>query len=50
MLYLPSEGGQGLVEYAMILVFVAIVIIIILTVFGATVGNLYSTISGALPN
>ncbi len=50
MVYLPREGGQGLVEYAMILVFVAVVIIIILTVFGATVGNLYSTINNALPN
>ncbi|MFN7210205.1 MAG: pilus assembly protein [Aggregatilineales bacterium] len=49
MLYLPREGGQGLVEYAMILVFVAIVIVIILTVFGSTVGNLYSTITGAIP-
>lgn len=49
MLYLPREGGQGLVEYAMILIFVAIVIVIILTVFGSTVGNLYSTITGALP-
>lgn len=49
MLYLPREGGQGLVEYAMILIFVAIVIVIILTVFGSTVGNLYSTITGAIP-
>ena len=30
MLYLPREEGQGLVEYALILVLVAIVVIVIL--------------------
>ncbi|MGJ3240024.1 MAG: pilus assembly protein [Anaerolineae bacterium] len=45
MLYHPQyEEGQGLVEYALILVFVAIVVIVIIIVFGEAVGNLFSTV------
>ena len=44
MLYLPREDGQGLVEYALILVLVAVVVIVILTVLGPTVGNVFSAI------
>jgi len=36
--------GQGLVEYALILVLVAIVVIAILIIMGPAVGNLYSNI------
>jgi len=39
-----KEGGQGLVEYALILVFVAIVVIVILALLGPAVGNVFSTI------
>ncbi|MEA3308866.1 MAG: pilus assembly protein, partial [Chloroflexota bacterium] len=34
MLYLPREEGQGLVEYALILVLIAVVVIVILTLLG----------------
>jgi pilus assembly protein Flp/PilA len=44
MMYLPREKGQGLVEYALILVLVAVVVIIILAVLGPAVGNIFSTI------
>ncbi|MEM9950130.1 MAG: Flp family type IVb pilin [Chloroflexota bacterium] len=45
MLYRPqNEEGQGLVEYALILVLVAVVVIVILTVLGPIVGNVFSTI------
>lgn len=44
MLFLPREDGQGLVEYALILVLVAVVVIVILTVLGPTVGNVFSEI------
>jgi pilus assembly protein Flp/PilA len=44
MLYLPREEGQGLVEYALILVLVAVVVIIILAVLGPRVGNIFSRI------
>ena len=36
------EMGQGLVEYALILMLVAIVVIVIVALFGGAVGNLDS--------
>jgi pilus assembly protein Flp/PilA len=44
MLYLPRDEGQGLVEYALILVLVAIVVIAILLLLGPVVGNVFSNI------
>jgi pilus assembly protein Flp/PilA len=44
MLYIPREKGQGLVEYALILVLVAVVVIAVLLVLGPQVGNVFSTI------
>ncbi len=48
MLYLPREKGQGLVEYALILVLVAVVVIIILVVLGPAIGNIFSSIISSL--
>lgn len=42
------EKGQGLVEYALILVLVAIVVIVALTALGPIVGNVFSDINGSL--
>ena len=39
-----SEEGQGLVEYALILVFVAVMMIILITLIGPAIGNMYSNI------
>ncbi|HSR29674.1 MAG TPA: Flp family type IVb pilin [Anaerolineae bacterium] len=44
MLFLPREEGQGLVEYALILVLVAIVVIAILILVGPAVGKVFSEI------
>ena len=49
MLFAPKEKGQGLVEYAIIMVFVAIVVIAIMRVIGPSVGNTFSTIANSLP-
>ena len=38
------QKAQGLVEYALILVLVAIVIIVILSILGPAIGNVFSTI------
>ncbi|NPV67276.1 MAG: hypothetical protein HPY64_09050 [Anaerolineae bacterium] len=38
------EEGQGLVEYALILVLVAIVVIVILALLGPAIGNIFSNI------
>lgn len=48
MLSLPWEKGQGLVEYALILVLVAIIVLAILLLLGPTVGNMYSNIVSSL--
>jgi pilus assembly protein Flp/PilA len=50
MLFLPREKGQGLVEYALILVLVAIVVIAILILLGPIIGNVFSAIVNALQN
>jgi len=47
-MYLPREEGQGLVEYALILVLVAIVVIAILTLLGPQIGNVFSRITNGL--
>ncbi len=44
MLYLPSEKGQGIVEYALLLALVTIVVIVILALLGPAIGNVFSTI------
>jgi len=44
VLFLPREEGQGLVEYALILVLVAIVVIAILLLLGPIIGNVFSNI------
>jgi len=42
------EKGQGLVEYALILVLIAVVVIAILSVLGTQVSTVFSRISSAL--
>jgi pilus assembly protein Flp/PilA len=46
--FLPREKGQGLVEYALILVLVAIVVIAILLLLGPAIGNVFSNIINAI--
>ncbi len=47
-MYLPREEGQGLVEYALVLVLVAVVVIAILAVLGPQIGNVFSQITSGL--
>ncbi len=42
------EEGQGLVEYALILVLVSIVSIAALTLLGTTISDVFDTITGVL--
>jgi pilus assembly protein Flp/PilA len=44
MLTLRDQTGQGLVEYALILVLVAVVVIVILALLGPAIGNVFSEI------
>ncbi len=51
MLYLPKdEQGQGLVEYGLILVLVATVVVVIVAVLGPQVGNMFSQVTNAIPH
>jgi len=43
-----SERGQGMVEYALILVLIAVVVIVLLIVLGNQVQNVFCNISGAM--
>ena len=47
-MYLPREEGQGLVEYALIIVLVAIVVIAALTALGGQVQGVFQSITDAL--
>ncbi len=47
-MYLPNEKGQGLVEYALILVLVAIVVIAILALLGPQIANIFSQVTNGL--
>jgi pilus assembly protein Flp/PilA len=48
VLSVPGEKGQGLVEYALILVLVSIIVLAILLLLGPTVGNMFSNIVSSL--
>jgi pilus assembly protein Flp/PilA len=48
MLYQPNEEGQGLVEYALILVMVAFAVIVVLALVGPALGNVYSNVMANL--
>jgi pilus assembly protein Flp/PilA len=50
MLFSKKEKGQGLVEYALILVLVAIVVIAALMIMGPMIGNTFSKINSSLSN
>ena len=42
------ERGQGMVEYALILVLIAVVVIAVLIILGNQVANVFCNISGAI--
>ncbi len=44
MLFAPREKGQGLVEYALILVLVALVVIVVLALLGPMIGRAFSNV------
>jgi pilus assembly protein Flp/PilA len=48
MKFALEEKGQGMVEYALILVLVAVVVIAAVTVMGPLVGKVFSTINKSL--
>jgi pilus assembly protein Flp/PilA len=49
MLFAPKEKGQGLIEYAIILSLVALVVMVVIWMFGPKVGDTYSNINSSVP-
>jgi len=43
-----NENGQGLVEYALILVLIVLVVIVALELFGVSVSDLFSDVNSVL--
>jgi pilus assembly protein Flp/PilA len=50
MLFVPAERGQGLVEYAIIIAFIAIVVVAVVGVLGKKVNNTFNSITNSLPS
>ncbi len=49
MLFVSKEKGQGLVEYAIIIAFVALVVISVVTLLGPRIGNTFSNVVNSVP-
>jgi pilus assembly protein Flp/PilA len=49
MLYHKKERGQGMVEYSLLIVLLALVVIVLIAVMGTAVSNMYSNIVVAFP-
>ncbi len=47
MLVLPGEEGQGLLEYALIILLVAVAVVAIVLLLGPYVGDLYSNVNSS---
>jgi len=45
MLFAPQEHAQGLLEYALILVIVAVLVIAVVYIFGGGVGRMFSNVT-----
>jgi pilus assembly protein Flp/PilA len=44
MIFHKKERGQGMVEYALLIVLLAIVVVVMIEVMGTAVSNMYSNI------
>jgi pilus assembly protein Flp/PilA len=50
MLAARRQKGQGLVEYGLLIVLIAIAVIAVLTLMGPIIGNIFSKINNSFPN
>ena len=48
MLSVQSQNGQGLVEYALILILVAMIVFAILLLLGPVIGNAFSNVVASI--
>jgi len=50
MSFKTKDGGQGMVEYALIILLIALVLIIVLVIVGSQLSGLYSQIISSFPD
>ena len=50
MSFKAKDEGQGMVEYALIILLIALVLIILLVIVGSQLSGLYSQIISSFPN
>ena len=48
MIYLPREEGQGLAEYGLILVLIAVVVVAVVTLFGNQISEMFESLTDIL--
>ena len=48
MLFSKREAGQGLVEYALIIILIAMVVVLAMSYIGPTIGNVFNNIGATL--
>ena len=48
MLFAQKEKGQGLVEYALIIILIDMVVIVAMSYLGPTIGNVFNNIATTL--
>jgi pilus assembly protein Flp/PilA len=49
MLISIRARGQGLVEYAFLLILIALIVFAVLLILGPTIGNVFSNLNSKLP-
>jgi len=50
MVFSPRERGQGLIEYAFLLILIAMVVLLAIALLGTQLSSLYSTIVDQFPD
>lgn len=48
MLFQKKERGQGLVEYSLLIILIALVVVLVLTIFGKEISTVFSKIAGSV--
>jgi len=48
MRFIRREEGQGLVEYGLILILIAVVVVVFLSLAGQQIGELFSRVASAI--
>ncbi len=49
MLYRPEESGQGLMEYGLVLVLIAILLVVVVAILGDQINALFVSVTDAIP-